>query len=479
MLFRIMRHDWRCLAADRTARLLVALLAAFVGYGVYNGTAWVHFQRATVAAAMEDQKQRLADLRRDAAQVDPKAEPPVAFLDPRTPGVVAGSRGQRFAAAPPGPLAAMAVGQADLYPFYFKMTNRTKQTFITTDEIENPSNLLAGRFDLGFVVVYLFPLLILGLSYDVLSVEREQGTLAMTLSQPVRLCTVVLGKVLARAALITALAVGMSVAASLPAGVDLSQSEVASRLGLWALVVVAYGAFWFALGLAVNALGRGSATNAVILIATWIVLVVVGPALLNVGVTSLHPVPSRVELILAIRDASADASTRGSLLLARFYEDHPELAPAETAPVPLDFLTRLQAVQSSVDRTVEPVMARYDDQLTRQQDLVDRLRFLTPAVVAQEALNDVSGTSLARHRFFLAQVDEFHREWQAFFIPRIMRRERFAPADFDAIPEFHFREQPLASVTPRVAEGVIGLAVPALALTLGGLMALRRFPMTG
>ncbi|QEH35955.1 ABC-2 family transporter protein [Aquisphaera giovannonii] len=479
MLARIMRHDWRCLAADRTARLLVAVLAAFVGYGVYNGSAWVRFQRGAVAAAMEDQERRLAELRRDAAAIDPKAEPPVSFLDPRTPGVVAGSRGQRFAAAPPGPLAAMDVGQADLYPFCFKMTNRTKQTFITTDEIENPSNLLAGRFDLGFVVVYLFPLLILGLSYDLLSAEREQGTLAMTLSQPVRLRTVVLGKVLARAALILALAVGMSVLAGLLAGLDLSGPEVPARLGLWALVVVAYGAFWFALALAVNALGRGSATNAVILVASWIALVVVAPALLNVAVTSLRPVPSRVSLILAIRDASAEASARGSNLLARYYEDHPELAPAEAAPVPADFLTKLQAVQGSVDRTIEPVMARYDDQLARQQDLVDRLRFLSPAVVTQEALNDVSGTSLARQRFFLAQVDEFHRAWQDFFIPRIMRRERFAPADFDAIPEFQFREQPLASVGPRVAEGVIGLAIPALALAALGLLALRRYRITG
>ncbi len=479
MLLRIMRHDWRCLAADRSAWLMLAFLAAFVGYGVSNGTAWARFQRATVAAASRDEEQRLADLRRDAATVSAKGEPPPSFLDPRTPGVVAGSRGQRYALAPPGPLAAMNVGQADLYPFWFKMTNRTKQTFITNEEIANPTNLLTGRFDLGFVVVYLFPLLILGLSYDVLSSEREQGTLAITLSQPVRLGTLVLGKTLAHALLVTALAVGVSVVGSLLAGIDLSQPGVLPRLGLWVAIVVAYGAFWFALALAVNSLGRGSATNAVALVACWMVLVIVAPALLNVAVTSLQPVPSRVELIQAIREASADASARGSTLLARYYEDHPELAPAETAAVPVDFLVKLQAVQTSVDRTIEPVMARYDEQLDRQQALVDRFRFLTPAVVAQEALNDLSGTSLARHQFFLAQVDEYHRAWQGFFIPRIMRRERFAPADFDAIPVFQFREQPLASIEPRVAAGLLGLAIPSLVLVVAGVVSLRRYPIAG
>lgn len=479
MLLRIMRHDWRCLAADRSAWALVALLGAFVGYGVYNGSAWVRFQRDTLAAAAQDESQRLADLRRDAENVDPKAEPAVTWLDPRTPGVVAGTRGQRFAAAPPGPLAALDVGQADLYPFYFKMTNRTKQTFIAGDEIENPSNLLAGRFDLGFVVVQLFPLLILGLSYNLLSAEREQGTLAMTLAQPVRLRTLAMGKVLARAALVLTLALALSIGGGLLAGVDLRRPDVLARLGLWAATVAGYGAFWFALALAVNALGRPSSTNAVVLAACWIALVVVAPALLNVAVTSLHPVPSRVELIGAIRDASAEASAEGSHLLARYYEDHPELAPASSAAVPADFLVKLQAVQKSVDETIEPVMARYDEQLARQQALVDRLRFLSPAVTAQEALNDVSGTSLARHKHFLAQVDAFHKEWQDFFIPRIMRRERFAPADYDAIPKFHFREQPLAEVAPRAGAALIGLAAPAAALGLAGLAALRRYPIAG
>jgi ABC-2 type transport system permease protein len=479
MLLRIARHDLRCLSADRVAWILVVMLAGAVAYGVYNGSAWVRFQDETLAAAAQDEAQRLVALRRDAAAVDPDAPPPASWLDPRSPGVVAGSRGQRFAAAPPGPLAAMTIGQADLYPFYFKMTNRSKQTFITGDEIENPSNLMGGRFDLGFVIVYLFPLLILGLGYNLLSSEREQGTLAMTLSQPVRLRAVLLGKVLARASLVLTLAIGLALVGSLLAGVDLRGPNVPARLGLWIATVAAYGAFWFALALAVNALGLASATNAVALVSCWMILVVIAPALISVAVTSLHPVPSRIELIGAIREASTEASAEGSGLLARYYEDHPELMPTASAPLAADFLVKLQAVQKSVDATIEPVMGRYDEQLARQQSLVDRLRFLTPAVATQEALNDVSGTSLGRHKHFMAQVDEFHRAWQDFFIPRVMKRELFAPGDYDAIPTFHFREQPLSAIAPRVAGGLMGLAAPAVLLTLAGLVALRRFPMAG
>jgi ABC-2 type transport system permease protein len=481
MLTRIIRHEWRTMAADRSIWLVAALFLAIVGYSVYNGAAWVRFQERTLDSAARDEEERLADLRREVAAIEAGGDAPASLRDPRSPAVVGGSRGQRYAMARPGPLAALAVGQGDLYPYYFEITNRSKQTFINNDEIENPTNLLAGRFDLGFVSVFLFPLLILALSYNLISAEREQGTLAMALAQPVRLRTLAIGKVAFRSAVVLTLAIGLAAVGSLVAGIDLSRPETVGRLALWSAVIAAYGGFWFALAVAVNALGRGSATNAIALVALWIALVVVAPALVNVAVTSLHPVPSRVELIRAMREASREASSRGSKVLARYYEDHPELAPADKDKdaAPADFMVTSQAVQESVDRSIAPVLDRYDVQLARQQALVDRLRFLSPAIVAQEALNDVAGTGLARHKHFLGQVDAYHKAWQDFFIPKIMRREMLKASDFAAIPEFRFREEPVGEVCTRVAVGVAGLALPALAVGLLGLAALRRYPIAG
>jgi ABC-2 type transport system permease protein len=477
MLMRILRHERRLLAADRTTRLLVALFALIVGYGVYDGAAWVRRQEATLAEAVADQDRRLDELRDESARAGAGDLASGPFNDPRNPSVVGGSRGQRFALAPPGPLAALCVGQADLYPSYYRMSNRSKQTFINNDEIENPANLLAGRFDLGFVIVYLFPLLVLALSYNMLSAEREQGTLAMTLAQPVRLRSLVAGKVLARLALAMALAVGLSVAGGLLAGIDLSRGDAAARLALWVGTVSAYAAFWFALAASVNALGMGSAANAVVLTSCWMLLVVVTPALVNVAATTLYPVPSRVELIQSMREASTEASLRGSNLLSQFYEDHPDLAPPDKDPNPADFMVTFQAVQASVDRSIEPVLGRYDKQLARQQALVDRVRFASPAIIVQEALNDVCGVGLARHKHFLEQVDAYHKEWQEFFVPRIMRRELLSSADFDAIPAFRYREEPLAPIFGRIVEGLAGLLAPAAALAALGLWALRRHPV--
>jgi ABC-2 type transport system permease protein len=479
MLRRIIRHEWRTMAADRSLGLVTVLLAVIVVYGVSNGTSWVQFQRQTLAAAARDEEGRLAELRREVAAIEGGARPRTPLRDPRSPAIVAGYRGQRYAMAPPGPLAALAVGQGDLYPSYFKMTNRSKQSFINDDEIENPTNLLAGRFDLGFVTLFLFPLLILTMSYNLISAEREQGTLAMALAQPVRLGTLALGKVAARAAVVLAVAIGLSLAAGALAGVDLTGPGPLGRLALWVAVVAAYGAFWFALAVAINALGRGSAANAIALVAAWLALVVIIPSLVHIAVTSLHPVPSRVELIQAMREASRAASALGSKALSKYYEDHPELVPAEKDSAPADFMVTNQAVQESLDRSIAPVLERYDAQLAKQQAMVDRLRFLSPAIVAQEALNDIAGTGLARHKHFLGQVDEYHGAWQAFFVPKIMRRELLKGSDFAVIPEFHFREESMGDVVPRAVVGIAGLAAPALVVGLIGFAALRRYSVAG
>ncbi len=91
-----------------------------------------------------------------------------------------GARPPRWRILPDAPLAIAAVGLSDLYPHAFKVSAGSKDSFLFVDEIANPAHLLSGSFDLAFVIVYLYPLLLLALCYNVLSGEQEQGTLALT-----------------------------------------------------------------------------------------------------------------------------------------------------------------------------------------------------------------------------------------------------------------------------------------------------------
>lgn len=111
--------------------------------------------------------------------------------------------------------------------------------------------------------------------------------------------------------------------------------------------------------------------------------------------------------------------------------------------------------------------------------LVDRFRFLSPAIVTQSALNDIAGTGIARYRHFLGLVDQFHQVWRDYFTPRIVQRVQLGAADYDQFPSFLFREESLGQIARRVLAGLPGLLFPALLIGWHGLRRLRRYSLAG
>ncbi len=466
----VLRNEWRLLRADRALGLVLGVFALLFAYALANGIAWVNFQEETIAAAREGNVERAQALEAELERIEEGGRPSSPFRDPRSPSVLGGAPGARTAVLDPGPLTALAVGQTDLLPYYYDVSIQTNEsTFLQNGEIENPLNLLVGRFDLAFVVVYLLPLLILALSFNVLSGEREQGTLALTLSQPVSVRGVVSAKLAFRAILVMGLALGVSLLEVLFTGGFGSPGRVA----LWCAAVAAYALFWFTLAAWVNGLGRSSAWNATVLVGAWLLLVVVLPAGVNITAGLLHPLPSRVEMITAQREASNDAVNQRSELLARYLEDHPELAGGVAA----DEANRAAlawAATDAVNRRLEEVTGAYDERLAAQRTLVRRYRFLSPALLAQESLLDAAGTGDARFTRFRSQVRDFAEHWRTFFVPAILAGEQMTADVLPGLPSFRFVDEQMREVTTRAAVPLTTLGALLVLVGAGAVRRLRR-----
>jgi ABC-2 type transport system permease protein len=237
------------------------------------------------------------------------------------------------------------------------------------------------------------------------------------------------------------------------------------------------GGFWFALGILVLSFGRSSASNATVLASAWLLLVVLVPALLNLVLNVVYPVPSRVQMVQAVREASDEATARGSELLAQYFEAHPELAGGDDAQATGDFASVRVAVNDAVEREVRPIVDAYERQRARQQRFVESVRFLSPAILMQDALNDLSGTGTARHRHFVAQVDAFHGAWRAYFTRHVLQRTRLG--SLDDVPAFTYEDERTSAMAARVGLSVLGLVVPAGLLAALGAVRLRRYPVMG
>jgi ABC-2 type transport system permease protein len=333
-----------------------------------------------------------------------------------------------------------------MIPDYYQVTYRSRVNFMYDSEIENPWNLLSGRFDVAFVIVYLLPLFIFAMSYNLLSAEREQGTLRMLLSQPVTVVQLVLAKVSIRASAILASAILIPVAALLMFRPESRDAAAFAQLAGWAALVFAYGTFWFAVAIVANAFSRSSAANALTLVGSWVILVLILPVLLNLAVSVASPAPSRTALATQTRLITVDGLRRHQDLLSADYRysNKPEML------LPKDGRFEVQPrrqgafmLQRDVEAEIQKLLDAFDAQLEGQQSLVDRWGALSPAIVAHEGLATLAGNGSQRYLHFQRQVATFHAAWKQFFEPRILNGIAITEADFATMPTWTWREETL------------------------------------
>jgi ABC-2 type transport system permease protein len=503
-LKKIMRHEWRALRADGAAWAVIALLAVMTGAAVFNVGATLRRQQEAEQRNVREEAEKFRRFHEQAEEIERQAalrgEPPPQFEPDmvKRPSSKYGPRDSLYVGAwnapkivpPPSPLMALAVGQSDLYPSSYKLGLEGRLEWQArgriVQQVENPLIEMAGRFDLAFVVLYLYPLLILAVSFNMISGEKESGALSLALSQPVSLRALVVGKTLLRAALVCGCLISFTmVFLSLSGGV-FSSPGAPARIALWILAVLAYGGFWFALAVWANALGRSAAATALILAAAWLFFLFIIPPAINFAATTLYPLPSRIAYINRARAEENDARNRRRELVARHLQEHPGLArygwttenlgvgyPRTPESMPM-YIEGLE-----IQRRLQPVIERYEGQFQRQQSVVNAARFLSPAVLTQGLLYDLAGTGRGRYEHFLRQVNRLSEEWNDFFDPMQFHRRMLNAADYERIPRFSYREESLGEVWGRIAAPLGALIALLIAFGWLGLRACRRFPMAG
>jgi ABC-2 type transport system permease protein len=260
----------------RSKLLLLALLVFGIVaiWSVENGRRWYQYQQTatdSLAAAT------VANYNQVAAELD-TLKPAAERTDLETPFTL-DRRLKPVLSKPLSPLAALTVGQADVLPLH-KSVRMTQPIFNNDfDEFRNPMLLLAGSFDLGFFVLFLFPLLFIGLSYNLMSAEREQGIDRLWLVATRRqLQSALFSRLLFRWVVAW---LPLSVAVGYAYGWMQDRLVPASQLGTWVLAAVLYTGMWLSLGWLILSRGWSSMQNLVALLASWLLLLVVVPGLFN------------------------------------------------------------------------------------------------------------------------------------------------------------------------------------------------------
>lgn len=433
MLLHEVKYEWLRLTRDWWVLILSIIFCGLCFFAAFNGAKKVSLRASGIAAELSEveaadnlYKAEIDSVMQGLKAVDARTNPrSVAFI---------GIRASRVAAMPPAPMAALSTGQSDLYTHTVKPGLFGAPYLLSFSELSNPVQLMFGAFDLAFVLIYLMPLLILAAGYNLLSAEQEQGVTRLVLSQPVSLFGWLFYKMLFRFFFMTVV-VGISLALAVTvSGIPWNPSLITVLL-----LVALYIFFWFMIALIVNASGKASGTNAVTVVSVWVILVLLVPAVISQCAGSLHPVPSRIQMIHQMRTAQAAAEREADKILVGYYRDHPELAPRDTtAQNRYQFYLGYLASQEVVEAAVAPVQQAYQAEMDDQQHFVEWFRFLSPALILQDAFNDVAGTSPRHYTAYRNQVIAFSDTWRSYFLPRMFQNEWMTSQDITQLPSFQY-----------------------------------------
>ncbi len=450
----VFRHEWRHFLREKSLWWVVLALPALCVFGAYNGLRWTTFQQTAGAAFQRSADERLTAYREAVAALEQKQAPDREF-DPRRPLIAGMFRVFQPALLPPAPMATFAIGDRDLRPYAFRITMR--EAAVETDP-ENPLHAATGWFDIAFVVTFLLPLVVFAFGYDVLSGEREQGTLGLVLAQPITPFALLATKLAARGVWL----VGTMWGAGLLSFVLTEQASGAAllRLVLWMGLVAVYVWLWLAVVAVVAACGWASATNAVALAVVWLVWGILIPAA-SAGIADrLAPGPTPIELVNARRSADRTFEANEKELTARYLaaQGTPTALPAE------DFSLQALARQAAIGSDLRPLREAEEQARRRRHQWRLRLAWLSPTSLMQSLLDGLSGVDAGRWLAFYDQVLAFQQTWRGLFVPRVLPNDLIRADEVPGWPRFTLQEPPLSGLYLRLA------LAGGLWLVLGGIL---------
>ncbi|MCH8556668.1 MAG: ABC transporter permease subunit [Balneolia bacterium] len=432
MTHHIFSFEWRHLKSSGLFRITLLLLPLLIGYSLYLGNERVKQQedtiislRAAEASFYEEKRQELVAIEQGEKEVKRW------FQDPANPLVLSRFQGAgKHVFLKPKPLAALSGGQLDILPNYGRVTLTTTEP-LRDNALENPFMQMVGIFDFAFVLVWLIPLFVIVLGYNMLSAERELGTWALLRSQPVSINRILAYKMLFRLLILCGLVILSLLLWSLLFGISLLHADGLALIG----VILLYIGFWFALCALFNLFMTSSAVNAVGLAGFWVLFLLLIPSLISMLATSLHPVPSRALWITEQRSIEQAVDQENDALFDEWITDHPEEFVNENAPDFYEVWFRLLLVNEAVENRLAEAEQKFKEPGERQTELVSRLRPLSPPMWVQSWLERRAGTDAQRLRTLDHEMKAFQQEWYDFFVPRFRRLEFLTSDEYDLIPD--------------------------------------------
>jgi ABC-2 type transport system permease protein len=470
LLKTVLQLELRWLLRSYTLLLLFIIYLVAGSFSLYYGHGLATERKLAIENIQQDYQFRLDSMANTLRMADTSTAAGKTTVRTLSEPAVVQYRLKAEALLPPAPFALLSVGISDMAGY--RNTADINWRYAPGEEkISNPLKLLTGNFDLSFFLIYIIPLIVASLNYNLVSREKEERTLPLLRLQCNNLSLFLVIRVASRWLLLWLLFIILTITGLLLPGAG----HITVPMFLyWAAITALYIGIWSGLSFIIVSLNQSSALNAFALLTTWIMLLILLPAACSLLQASNRQAPGRMAAV-----ASAQRETEWAVwelpkkqLLDSFYAAYPAYKDALAYDTSPGSGRRSMAYYHLLQLRMDRFTLEDEQQRQQQQQGLAVTYIINPAVYTQSLCNEVAGTDVADYLYFNTRVKCFHQQWKQFFYDYAFKSRRFTPAAYYTVPRFVMPHD--TGKTSRLAAGLLYLLLLCTACWLAGWFSIKR-----
>ena len=295
-----------------------------------------------------------------------------------------------------------SIGQAEQYGFYKRITFwASPYDTDMAEEIANPERLQIGTLDFAFVLLFLLPLLLLILFYNIKSAEAEQGFLPLIEVQTTFSHGWLAVRILFYFLLAAAVVSGLLVYGAMLTDVFETASKAFVQMLFYSLL---YLIFWSFIFFFVLKRGKSILGNTLQMVAVWLLFAFIIPGIVHQSVSIAKPANLMTEFI-EVRDKQQDLYANDSLFQQKLIDLFPGIVKS---PVYMDStkinLARNQSASALVNELKKESIAPIEKENQEKNSMIQATYWFNPLTFFQNKLNQISETHYEDYQQYRKEI---------------------------------------------------------------------------
>ena len=306
----------------------------------------------------------------------------------------------------PSKFMTFSVGQSEQYGYYKYIKNWS--TVFDNDlakEIANPERLAIGTLDFSFVFLFLTPILLIILLFNIGGLEKDLGFDQLIYLNNISKKTWLFFRFIFYYISIIIIIVSLMIPYTFITGAIFDQIQPLIKLFL---IIIFYQLFWFGIFYFINIFGNGSSDQAIKMISIWLIFCIIIPGTIHQISTIKYPLNYMTEYIDTNRDISNDIFELSSdSLQIKLLNAYPQL---KNTFFGTDTTIRKSIINRSLSGLINILNKDISDKIEKRNEsknnFIKNLSLINPVIFFQNKINSITQTDYYTYKQFRIRIQE-------------------------------------------------------------------------